>query len=235
MKRLFYTDNLKERFVKSKRFMTLMIGIMLVSILISSCKGGSYTTISESTPVPIASATVHSSSTPLPTEPPTLTPTETPVPSLTSTISSSSEQGRFLMRPAKMEEISSNDNWTKRELTDGSEMKTLTLGVSSSGRVVLAFDPNPETSDYIIIQSMLDIDPGARAEDEIAVQEFLGTVLKLFLPSPTLENTLQFYIEHTDLGLYESTINGFDISLLIKDYPEKEKRQFYLEIKEMGE
>jgi hypothetical protein len=220
-----------------------MVGIMLVSFLISSCSGGDYTIISESTSVPVASATEAVSSTPLPTETPTLpptetptlTPTETPVPSPISTLSSSSEQGHFLIRPAKIEEIASDNTWTRRELSDGSEMMTLALSVGSSGRVVLAFDPNPETSDYIIIESLLDIDPEARAEDEIAVQEFMGVILKLYLPSPALEDTLQFVIEHPELGIHESTINGFTVSLLIQDLTEKEKHQLFLRIKESGE
>lgn len=217
--------------MKIKRPMTLLISMILISIFISSCIGGGAASPAAPPTSPVEPTTAPATSTPLPTQPPTVIPTDTPVPSPTPMPSSTPVQGQFLNRPAYLQEIFSGVDWTRKDTSEESFM-ILPVRINPSTAITIAFDPDPETADYILFQVDCDIDPEARTEVEAAIQELIGAILKKFLPSSAREDLMQFITEHPDSGTYESTIDGFDVNLMILDNTEKSQHKLILMINE---
>lgn len=107
--------------------------------------------------------------------------------------------------------------------------------VFNNSRIVLVFSADEETADKILIRGIFEVDPVARAEDEIFFKEFISTVMGDFLPASAISDLNGFVYTNTlkpPPGFYETTIEEFEIAMKIEDDQEDNEHNIWLEINE---
>jgi hypothetical protein len=211
--------------MKTKPYFAVIVVSLLICTLFTSCTGDDNAEPTQTI--------IPATSTPVPTDLPTLTPTETPLPSPTPQPSPTPIPGQFLNRPDYLQELFSTTDWVWRDDPIGATLGTYQYNASTL--IMLIYGTNPETADDLLMRGAFLIDSETRSEDEVFFQEFITILLEDFIPTPALEELLQFIADNPDLGTYESTIYGFEIYLSIKDDTARNTHNIVLIIDEKKE
>jgi len=188
--------------------------LMLTSLLTIACGlGGLFAPEPTATPTSTATFTPTSTATATATLTPTPTTTSTPTPTATATFTSTPTPAIFSNRPSYMENIFSDSGWIWKNVSNGSRMGTRRHDYYTM--IYVAY-----SSSQVGVGGIWNIDKG----DKAFVDGFFPIALQDFLPPSTIEKIILFKNSNTEPGSYGTNIDGFKVSLAVKDDPVKNTR-----------
>jgi hypothetical protein len=216
-------SRLKEERLKIHTKAILIIGLLLGGLLSLSC---SIQSLFTPTSTPTSTPTKTSTPTLTPTNTPTLTltptSTATPTPTATATPTATPTPAVFNKRPEYLETAFGSAGWVWADVSGG---RVATRKNSATTMILVGYDSNS-----IFIGGIWNLDTG----DFDFINGFFPVALQDFVDPATALKIIAFKNEHvnSEVGKYEGTVDGFDLSFNISEDSEANTRTIILSITE---